>query len=199
MACTEQLLESQSSPGPWRASCRPATGGPEAKSWQYGPHPARSDASLSLPGPQTLLSVSGPGSVTSNNGCCSWPVARLPWATPGASIDRHLHGSVCLWFQVAVHAGLPRGAESSRSMPVLVQLLLSLSWRPERARHPRGQPGSHSGAEPGLGPGLGVQLRAGAPPRGCQGAVCASLPPLWAVPLSGGPEKVEPSAVQPHS
>lgn len=80
--------------------------GPEAKSWQYGPYPARSDVSLSLPGPQTHLSVSGPGSVTSNNGCCSWPVARLPWAAPGASADRHLHGSVCLWFQVAVHAGL---------------------------------------------------------------------------------------------
>ena len=55
-----------------------------------------------FPGPPPLLSVSCLDSVTSSNGCFR---GQLPWAPPRLLLEGHLHGSVCLWFHVAVRAG----------------------------------------------------------------------------------------------
>lgn len=74
-------------------------GGPEVKSWLCRPRPALSDPSLGLC-PSFL--------------CHAWTVwllamvvfvGSLPWAPPRLLLEGHLHGSVCLWFHVAVHAG----------------------------------------------------------------------------------------------
>lgn len=130
-------------------------GGPEVKSWLCRPRPALSDPSLGLR-PSFL--------------CHAWTVwllamvvfvGSLPRAPPRLLLEGHLHGSVCLWFHVAVHAGsrLPHWSREPlrRECPNPASLVLCAGGLSEQGS-PRHQLSSRRGAEPGqAGPGLGVQ------------------------------------------